>query len=64
MPTRFKSVNRAIKRGHLIVAWREVYTGQNDHITGMPIMKQIPYLKRVISGRNTDHPKTVYYGEL
>jgi len=42
----FKSVNRALKRGHLRVATRKVFNGQYDRTSGIPLFDDIPYLQR------------------
>lgn len=60
---RFKSINRAMKRGHLQVKFRQVFTGENNQITGMPIMRNIPYLVRNL-GRFNDNGRTTFYSNI
>lgn len=66
---RFKSINRAMKRGHLVVKWTKRFTGQNNQTTGEPIMQNIPHLERVISRRTNEEgqrvpSKTVFYSSI
>lgn len=60
---RFKSINRAMKRGHLQVKFRQVFSGQNDQTTGLPLMREVPYLVRNL-GRFNDKGKTVFYSNI
>ena len=49
MPTRYKSVGNAIKRGHLRVNTKEVQDGwDSDVITGIiaPKMVKLPFIER------------------
>lgn len=59
---RFKSVNRAIKRGHLEVKFESRPTGRVSPINGQMEMRQIPYLVRVLErafSRKDNAMKTV-----
>lgn len=61
MAIKFKSVARAIKRGHLRVNTKQVFTGNwiSDPITG--IMSQefaaTPFLERKTKTNRLNHPK-------
>lgn len=52
MQKKFKSVNRAIKRGHLDVKFREVPTGKVNTVNGTMEFRNVPYLVRKVRGNN------------
>lgn len=65
---KFKSVNRAIKRGHLEVRYDSRPTGQTSAVTGLMEYMQIPYLVRVLSRIKTQsgeiYKRVTFYSHI